>query len=66
MDHPAVTYFTCTLGQAAAFDQASSVAKTIDEFLTYQAEKHPYLPAVAFPVPKDGPWGCEIFSMSEG
>lgn len=63
MNEPAPNYFTCTLSQAAAFDQARSVAKTVGDFLHYQAKYHPDLPAAAFPVPKEGEWDCEIFSM---
>ncbi|TVY71259.1 Adenylate-forming reductase Nps10 [Lachnellula suecica] len=65
MDNTAVNYFTCTLGQAVAFDQAASVAKTIGEFLSFQAKRHPELPAAAFPVPKEGEWRCEIFSFGD-
>jgi len=47
-----ITYFTCTLGQAAITNNvASSNAKTINEFLKSQAQLCTKIPAAGFPVP---------------
>ncbi|TVY36248.1 Adenylate-forming reductase [Lachnellula occidentalis] len=66
MADSSLTYFTCTLGQAAATKNlASSNAKTITDFLDSQAQLYPKLPAVAFPapVPSEGKWSSEVFSF---
>jgi len=64
MADSSLTYFTCTLGQAAATKNvASSNAKTINDFLESQAQLYPRLPAVGFPVPvpNKGEWSSEVF-----
>ena len=62
---PPVNYFTCTLGQAAEINTGSpSSTKTISQFLKYQADKNPEIPAAAFPLPQEGEWGYELFCRS--
>lgn len=59
-----LTYFTCTLGQAAITENlASSNTKTINDFLESQAQLYPKFPAVGFPVPvpNEGEWRSEVF-----
>ncbi|TVY30049.1 Adenylate-forming reductase [Lachnellula hyalina] len=68
MADSSLTYFTCTLGQAAATKNvASSNAKTINDFLESQAQLYPRLPAVGFPVPvpNKGEWSSEVFSFED-
>ncbi|TVY87444.1 Adenylate-forming reductase [Lachnellula willkommii] len=67
MADSSLTYFTCTLGQAAVTKNlASSNAKTINDFLKSQAQLYPKLPAVGFPVPvpNEREWGSQVFSFS--
>ena len=49
-----INYFVCTLGQAARLNQTKEY-KTIPEFIDYQAQHHPNLPAVGFYEVEDGP-----------
>jgi acyl-CoA synthetase (AMP-forming)/AMP-acid ligase II len=45
-------YFVCTLGQAAALNTSPKPYRNISEFLSQQAQHHPLLPAVGFPIPR--------------
>ena len=64
MANVSITYFTCTLGQAATtLGRSSSNAKTIGTFLTLQAQVQPKVPAVGFPVPSEGQWSYNLFCM---
>lgn len=62
------TYFTCTLGQAAALGNQQT-HKTVDAFVEAQAKSIPDQPAVGFPAPvgKDprGDWSYKIYTFSE-
>ncbi|KAL2062517.1 hypothetical protein VTL71DRAFT_6783 [Oculimacula yallundae] len=49
-DTPSMNYFTCTLGEATQLRKSSSEFKTVNRLIRLQAERHPNLPAVAFPV----------------
>lgn len=53
--HPKMknNYFVCTLGQAEATTTSTKPKpyQTISEFVEYQAQCHPNLPAVGFPLP---------------
>jgi hypothetical protein len=69
-----LTYFTCTLGQAAEKNKGQPRDfETVTQFIDLQARVHPHKPAVGFPVPaleiKDD-WGCNILCepcfLSEG
>jgi hypothetical protein len=61
---PPLTYFTCTLGQAA--EQNKDLPRdfeTVTQFIDRQARVHPDKPAVAFPLPaseKKEEWGCNV------
>jgi len=63
-----LTYFTCTLGQAA--EQNTDLPRdfeTVTQFIDRQARVHPDSPAAAFPQPKlekASEWGCNIFCES--
>ncbi|KAI8936025.1 hypothetical protein NX059_007527 [Plenodomus lindquistii] len=46
-------YFSCTLGQAAALNSEPKPYRTVSDFVSQQAQKHPRLPAVGFPVPNN-------------
>ena len=62
------TYFTCTLGQAAALANQQTY-RTVDAFIEAQAMSIPDRPAVGFPAPvgKDpkGDWQHRIYTFSE-
>ena len=62
------TYFTCTLGQAAAQGNQQT-HKTIDAFVEAHARSIPDRPAVGFPAPvgKDprGDWSYRTYTFSE-
>jgi acyl-coenzyme A synthetase/AMP-(fatty) acid ligase len=60
-------YFVCTLGQAAALSGKAKQYRTITEFVDLQNQRHPFLPAVGFPVPKQGqqPWEYKVLSFGE-
>jgi hypothetical protein len=61
---PPLTYFTCTLGQAA--EQNKDLPRdfeTVTQFIDRQARGHPDDPAIAFPLPASGKkeeWGCNV------
>ncbi|TVY33989.1 Adenylate-forming reductase [Lachnellula subtilissima] len=68
MADSSLTYFTCTLGQAAAAKKVvSSNAKTINDFLESHAQLYPRLPAVGFPVPvpNGGEWSSKVLSFED-
>lgn len=62
-------YFVCTLGEAAAHNANDPHRfTTVNDFVDYQSNRIPNLPAVAFPVPSQNhqaveEWGDEIFSV---
>jgi acyl-coenzyme A synthetase/AMP-(fatty) acid ligase len=60
-------YFVCTLGQAAALSGKAKQYRTITEFVDLQNQRHPFLPAVGFPIPKQDqqPWGYKVLSFGE-
>lgn len=61
-----LSYFSCTLGEAAVLKSGNPTNfKTINDLIDLQAERHPKRYAVGFPTPKDGhqEWGSELFSM---
>ncbi|KAN0112508.1 acetyl-CoA synthetase-like protein [Hyaloscypha variabilis] len=66
---PPLTYFTCTLGQAA--EQNKDLPRdfeTVTQFIDRQARVHPDNPAVAFPLPaseKKEEWGCNVLSFRD-
>lgn len=58
-----LNYFTCTLGQAALLEQAKPY-RSIPEFIDYQAQHHPNVPAVGtYRVNDDGPWTATILTF---
>jgi hypothetical protein len=62
---PTLTYFTCTLGQAAEQnrDRPRDFA-TVAEFIDVQARVHPDRPAIGFPITSSDPsydWGYNVF-----
>lgn len=60
-----VNYFTCTLGQAARYQQGRSY-KTINEFFDHQTCHTPDLPAVGFFQPGNGkPWKSRVLSFKD-
>ncbi len=60
-------YFVCTLGQASVLNSQLKTYHTISDFVEQQAQNHPLLPAVAFPVPgpDDNDWGRIVFSFKD-
>lgn len=61
------TYFTCTLDQAASFNEKHPHKyQTITEFIDSQASTCPQKPAVGFALPssEDKDWCPEIYSWS--
>jgi acyl-coenzyme A synthetase/AMP-(fatty) acid ligase len=60
-------YFVCTLGQAATLKGRPNPYTTIGQFVSYQAQHHPHLPAVGFPVPQpqQEKWGYKILTFAE-
>lgn len=63
----AITYFTCTLGEAVGLSRDLEHLQTINNLIDHQAKTYPKGPAVAFPIPptaqnEDGSF--EIFSAS--
>lgn len=65
MPEASLTYFTCTLGQAAEQNKIKSRdVETVTQFIDLQARVHPTSPAVGFPVPaskNDEKWDCNVF-----
>lgn len=62
------TYFTCTLGQAAALNLTDKKFKNINEFIASQARNRPDLPAVGFAKPssvENEPWGSSVWTFSD-
>lgn len=59
-------YFVCTLGQAAALNSQPNSYTTIGQFVDYQAQRHPYLPAIGFPVPQtQEEWSYKVLTFAE-
>lgn len=62
------TYFTCTLGQAAALGNQQS-QNHVNDFIDAQAKANPDRPAVGFPslAGKDpkGEWTCQTYNFSQ-
>ena len=67
---PELTYFVCTLGQAASINQKNPHSfHTVDEFLDAQAQAVPGNPAVGFPIVSgqqkhEVEWIHQVFSAS--
>lgn len=62
------TYFTCTLGQAAALGLTDKSFQNINKFIEARAETSPDDPAVGFALPSvsdKGPWGSSVWTFSE-
>ncbi|ETN43959.1 uncharacterized protein HMPREF1541_10824 [Cyphellophora europaea CBS 101466] len=61
-----LSYFTCTLGQAALLKQ-SKAYKTIPEFIDYQAEHYPNHPAVGCYTPQPAPdsWPHQVITFAD-
>lgn len=60
------TYFTCTLGQAAAYPRG--LDQNINDFIDRQAQTNPSLPAVGFYSPSKDPkenWKSTVFTFQE-
>lgn len=60
-------YFVCTLGQAVTLRKQPNPYKTIPQFLNWQAEYHPYLPAVGFPIPhaQQDIWNYKVLTFAD-
>lgn len=60
-------YFVCTLGQAATLDRQPNPYTTIGQFVTYQAQHYPQLPAVGFPIPRpqEEKWSYKILTFAD-
>ncbi|KAL6709782.1 hypothetical protein ACN47E_001211 [Coniothyrium glycines] len=58
-------YFVCTLGQAARPPVQSKPYRNISEFIHQQAQHHPELPAVGFPVPRPNQrWNYKVLTFN--
>ncbi|KAF2854544.1 acetyl-CoA synthetase-like protein [Plenodomus tracheiphilus IPT5] len=59
-------YFVCTLGQAAALNSEPKPYRTVSDFVCQQAQYHPRLPAVGFPVPNPGSkdWSYKVLTFA--
>jgi len=62
-----VNYFVCTLGQAAHLNDQPKPYRTVSEFVIQQAQHHPQLPAVGFPIPEQGPngWFYKVLTFAD-
>ncbi len=60
-------YFVCTLGQAATLNTKPNPYQTIAEFISYQAQHHPYLPAAGFPIPQPDlkQWNYKVLTFED-
>ncbi|KAF9692411.1 hypothetical protein EKO04_009478 [Ascochyta lentis] len=60
-------YFVCTLGQAATLNSQPKPYTTIGQFVDYQAHRHPYLPAVGFPIPclEQEKWEYKVLTFGD-
>ena len=60
-------YFVCTLGQASNLSNLPKPYRTISEFINQQAQNHPSLPAVAFPLPYSDhrDWGHAVLTFED-
>ena len=60
-------YFVCTLGQATDIFNGPKPYCNISQFVEQQAQHHPLLPAVGFPVPHSGPkeWSYEVLTFGD-
>jgi acyl-coenzyme A synthetase/AMP-(fatty) acid ligase len=60
-------YFVCTLGQAAALSSKAKPYRTITEFVDLQNLRHPFLPAVGFPIPQQDQqsWKYKVLNFGE-
>lgn len=59
-------YFVCTLGQAATLNSQPNPYTTIGQFVVYQAQHHPFLPAVGFPIPHSNQRGWDYKVLTFG
>jgi len=63
-----ITYFTCTLGQAALMNKDQYPISNIKQFIDHQCKTVPKLPAVGFPEPDTSstqPWKSRVFSFED-
>lgn len=60
-------YFVCTLGQASTLPSRSKLYRSISEFIDFQAQRHPFLPAVGFPIvtPKSEEWSHKVLTFGQ-
>ncbi|KAF2134248.1 thioester reductase [Dothidotthia symphoricarpi CBS 119687] len=60
-------YFVCTLGQAATIHEQPKSYSTVSELVDHQAQYHPYLPAVGFPIPhpNQDEWAHEVLTFGD-
>ncbi|KAF1845630.1 uncharacterized protein K460DRAFT_111842 [Cucurbitaria berberidis CBS 394.84] len=60
-------YFVCTLGQATRLHSGPKPYRNISQFVEQQAQHHPLLPAVGFPVPCPEPkqWHHEVLTFGD-
>lgn len=60
-------YFVCTLGQAATLNSQPNPYTTIGQFVVYQAQHHPHLPAVGFPIPhsREEKWDYKVLTFGD-
>ncbi|CAO2648799.1 Nn.00g097480.m01.CDS01 [Neocucurbitaria sp. VM-36] len=58
-------YFVCTLGQATSIPSGPKTYRNISQFVEQQAQRHPLLPAVGFPVPRSDPkeWDHQVLTF---
>ncbi|KAF2725695.1 acetyl-CoA synthetase-like protein [Polychaeton citri CBS 116435] len=61
---PSLTYFTCTLGQAAS-GGLQQPHRTIPAFLESKNAECPNLPAIGFAKPTDGEWASNVWTFGE-
>lgn len=60
-------YFVCTLGQAATLNRQANPYTTIPQFVSWQAEHHPGLAAVGFPIPnaQQEEWSYRVLTFAD-
>jgi len=60
-------YFVCTLGQAAALNTNPKSYRNISDFISQQAQHHPLLPAVGFPIPRSDQeeWAYKVLTFAD-
>lgn len=62
-------YFVCTLGQASTLHCKGNAKsyRNISDFVSQQADHHPLLPAIGFPIPHSDPqkWKWKVLNFAE-